>query len=411
MMATFLYRTSDIHGNIREEVRDASCEEALLRVLASQELYPLSVRSVESEPRASSPARAGRYSMRSVRDFTDGIALMIRAGLSVRDALDVAKSVFPESGRRRGEPRRLIDYLHRQLDAGAALSEALDRLGDSFPPVYLGLVRIGERVGTLEAVLSRLAAYLQDQKRMRDKIMGALAYPLLVLAVALVGTILVPVVVVPKAGELFNEVGAGLPQNLQGIVESAATALTTAVALLAALIGLLIAAGVIRRRGGRGRVALDRILLRLPGLGSFFAMRETANLTFALETLAESGVPVEEALREASLTVDNHAYREALEASASEVIRGALLSRALLARPVLPERLGRWVAIGERTGHVESVFKQLRLFYQADFEKWSMRVMNMVEPALIVAVGIVLLFLVLTFVVPLFSLYGTLMPN
>ncbi|HUX12340.1 MAG TPA: type II secretion system F family protein, partial [Spirochaetia bacterium] len=111
--------------------------------------------------------RAPHFSVRTIRDFTESIALLTHAGLTVRDALSIAATVFPGGSGERGEPRRLAELLFEQIKAGSAFSDALCSLGGSFPPLYRGLVRVGERVGTLELVLSRIASYLADEKRVR----------------------------------------------------------------------------------------------------------------------------------------------------------------------------------------------------------------------------------------------------
>lgn len=415
-MATYFYRYADTSGAIREAVREAPSEEVLLRDLSAGQLYPIDIRVVEPGIRSGpSAARGARYSMRAVRDFTSGISLMVRAGLSVRDALEVARLVFPSRSGKRGEVRRLVDFLDERLRGGASLSTCISSLGSTFPPVYRGLVRIGEKVGTLDQVLDRLALYLEDQKKMRDKVLGALTYPLLVLGVAFGGMILVAAVVVPKAKDLFSQVGTGLPAGVRGIESSATLVLAVAIGLIAAAVAGALVLRILRARGGEPAAAIDAAALRTPGVGRFLSVREMVNLSFALEVLTESGVPVEEALREAAHAVGNRAIAAVLARAADDVVAGRPVSKALEARyrgqVVIPERVAHWVVIGERTGHVERVFSQLRIFYQAELEKWTSRIMTLVEPALIVAVGIVLLVMILTFVVPLFSLYGSIVPQ
>jgi type II secretory pathway component PulF len=419
-MASFLYRYSDMEGTVREAMREAPSEEVLLRDLANARLFPLSVRQIDAAAVGEAPIRSSpHYSMRAVRDFTTGIALMVRSGLSVRDALEVARGVFSAGAGRRGEARRLVEFLDERIQAGASLSTCLTVLDQSFPAVYRGLVQIGERVGTLDQVLTRLASYLEDQKKMRDKIIGALTYPLLVLGVAFAGMITVAAVVVPKAQELFDQVGTSLPPSVRGIGRSAAVSLTVTIVLLVVVVALVITIGFLRRRGARridgaarrAMVRIDELALKFPGLGSFLSVREMVNLTFALEVLTESGVAVEDALRESSRAVGNAALEEALLHAADDVVAGKPVSAALSRHggksTPIPPRVGHWVVIGERTGRVEQVFSQLRLYYQAEFEKWTSRIMTLVEPALIVVVGVILMFMILTFVVPLFSLYGS----
>ncbi|HUX13656.1 MAG TPA: type II secretion system F family protein, partial [Spirochaetia bacterium] len=242
-------------------------------------------------------------------------------------------------------------------------------------------------------------------------IAGALVYPAMVLAVAFLGLILVAAVVAPKAREIFSQLGSEAPRRIESAVSAANLTLVTFLLLVGGVIAAAVAVRALRRGDGPRATRVDRLLLSVPGFGSYLSAREMVNLTFALETLTESGVPVEEALAEAAHAVGNRSCREAVQACAVEVTRGVPLSQALLSRSAFPDRIGRWVIIGERTGQVEKVFRQLRIFYQAELENRTQVVLNLVEPALIIVVGAVLLAIILTVVVPLFSLVGSIMPG
>jgi type II secretory pathway component PulF len=129
------------------------------------------------------------------------------------------------------------------------------------------------------------------------------------------------------------------------------------------------------------------------------------NLTFALETLCGGGFSVEEALQEAATVVANRAIRAGVLEVREALIKGVSLSVAFRENPVFSPRIGRWVAVGERSGQVEQVFAQLRRFHQGEMEKWTSRFMNLIEPALILLVGVLILFIVFFFITPIFSIY------
>ena len=126
-----------------------------------------------------------------------------------------------------------------------------------------------------------------------------------------------------------------------------------------------------------------------------------------METLTESGFSVEDALLEAENVVNNLAVRAEISKARMKILKGENLSSAFTDNPVFSDRLGRWISIGEKSGHVERAFSQLRTYYQGEMEKWSSRFMNLIEPALILFIGAVILIIVLFFVVPIFSIYGT----
>lgn len=137
--------------------------------------------------------------------------------------------------------------------------------------------------------------------------------------------------------------------------------------------------------------------------------RELLNFTFAMEALTAAGVSVEEALSEGAGALTNKALARAALTIRDRLLKGERLSIAFAGSPVFPERMARWMAVGERIGHVEKVFGQLRAYYQQEVEKWINRLMALIEPALIVGLGILIILFVVLFIVPIFSLFGNVM--
>ncbi|WP_455381852.1 type II secretion system F family protein, partial [Salinispira pacifica] len=271
----YAVRVSDASGRVTQSVRSGPSEETVLRDLAAEGLFVLSLRAAPDDRRGRGGAG---YSERSVAEFTEGIALMIGAGLSVRDSLEVAESVFPAGPGRRGETGRLVAELAGRVSTGIAFAHAVSHMHESFPPVYRGLVGIGERVGSLERVLGRLAAYLAGRKRMHDRVTGAMVYPLLVLGVALFGMAAVAAIVVPKAQDLFAQLGSELPERVQALASSARTFVFGVAALLLVLTAAVLVMRALRRRAGSAARALDTIALHIPWAGQFLAIREMVNL-------------------------------------------------------------------------------------------------------------------------------------
>ena len=164
-----------------------------------------------------------------------------------------------------------------------------------------------------------------------------------------------------------------------------------------------------RRRGGPLAIRIDAFFLRVPLVSSFLIQRELLNFAFAMETLTASGVSIEEALSEGADSVGNNALKSEIVEIREKVIKGDHLSTAFSASTLFPSRVARWVAIGERIGHVEKVFGQLRAYYQQEVEKWINRLMTLIEPAFIVVLGILIILFVVFFIVPIFSLYGNIL--
>ncbi len=401
MSSEYRVRLADRRGTIREEIREADSEESLLQDVSNDGLFPLQVQRLA---RAERSPGGRRVSKRGVLEFTQGMGLLLRSGLTLRDALEIGETALEG-----GEAHELAASLLRQIRKGASLSDVVAKMPRAFPPVYRGLVRIGERIGSLDDVFVRLAKYLEDAKLLREKLVGAMLYPLLVLSIAAAGVLMVILVVIPNVGRMFDEFGQGLPQRITDVTRGMHTAVWFLGSLVAAGVGAGVTTVAARSRSARAAVAVDRLLANLPVVGRAILGREMLAFTFAMQTLTESGVQVEDALEEAAAVMGNAFLRRELSAVRERVLRGDRLSAAFAAYPAFPRRLASWVAIGERTGSVGEVFGQIRGYYQAEVEKWSTRFMSLVEPALIVLVGLVVVFIVLVFIVPLFSLYGSIL--
>jgi type II secretory pathway component PulF len=397
-MPIFYCRVIDARGRTEAFVREATSEEVLIRELNREEIYPLEVRETSALPTAR--ARRRRFSRGAVMEFTESVSLLLSSGLTFRDALDIAQTIFLK-----GEVNQMIVHLLEEIRKGSSVYEALERLGGAFPPVFRGFVRIGEKIGSLEGAFRQLGEYLREERKIRDKLGSSLIYPVLVLVVAMVGITGVATFVLPRVKDMFDQLGSELPARITAMMRL----LNGAIAFGAVVLGGLIVAGlvltVLRRSDTALAETLDRLVLKVPVLGRMRYLREVLNLLFAMETLTGGGFTIEDALAESARIVGNRAFRAGLLSAREAIVRGESLAAALLSTPVFSPRIGRWVAVGERSGQIEQVFGQLRRYYQGEIEKWSARFMSLVEPVLILLVGAIIFAIVFFFIIPIFSLY------
>jgi len=401
-MPVYVCRVSDKKGNIEEFLREAVSEEPLLRELSSESRFVLAVKELAAGEAA---PKAGKSFARSdVGELTDLLTLMLGSGLSLKDSLEVAQTVST-----RGSGNELVTLLLERIRKGSTFAAALESAGNSFPSVYRGMVRIGERIGSLDQVFVRLSLYLGDQKKLRERFGAALLYPAIVMGVVLATAVLIVVVLFPRLREIFTQIGPGMAGKVETVMQSLTTAFVVIGALLAAGAVFLIGALRARGRGGQRAVRIDALLLRTPILSTYLVQRELLNFAFAMETLTASGVGVEEALSEGAGAVGNRALRKEILEIREKVLKGEHLSAAFAGSIFFPARISRWIGIGERVGHVEKVFGQLRASYQQEVEKWLSRLMILIEPAFIVALGIMIILFVVLFIIPIFSLYGSIL--
>lgn len=400
-MPVYVCRVSNEKGRIDEFLREAASEESCLREVSEKNPYVLSIHEL---PASSAGTRPRRFSRRLIQELTDLIALTLSSGLSLKDSLDVSQTVFT-----RGEGNALVTILQQKLNKGSTFTEALESAGTGFPPFYTGMMRIGERIGSLDQVTSRLSKHLKEEKALRDRFASALIYPAIVLGVAALSAVFIVAVLFPRLREIFNEMGSSAAGNVESLMAGLNTAFVV-LGIAAVLVAVFVAAmAIARRTGGALAVRIDRLFLAIPLYSRFMMQRELMNFSFAMEALTAAGVGVEEALTEGAGTLTNRALREEVRSVRERVLKGERLSTAFAHSRLMPERISRWMAIGERIGHVEKVFGQLRGYYQQEVGKWIDRLMALVEPALIVGLGVLIMAFVVFFIIPVFSLYGTIM--
>jgi len=398
-MAIYSCKVVDKSGRASLIVREAISEEVLIRELNRENVFPLEVKPAP-EGAAAKAEHSTKLPVAAVLEFTNTIGMLLSAGITLKDALDIGQSIFAK-----GVVNKMVVHLLEEIRKGKSLTDALEGHATFFPPIFRGFVRIGEKLGTLEAAFKQLSEYLTEQKKLKDKLVGALTYPMLVLGVAGVGVVGLVTFVMPKIGAAFNEIGTGMPANLTHSMALMRSVVFALVALVVAVVvGIVLVSRMKKSRPALARL-WDKLMFKIPLAGQLINLKEMMNFTFSMQTLTAGGYTISDALAETANLATNAAVRDGLQRARDRVMRGDSLSAAFLDDPLFAGKVGRWIAVGERSGQIEPVFAQLHRFYQNEMEKWTTRFMALVEPVLMLVVGIAIFGVVFFFVTPIFSLY------
>ncbi|MBN2323952.1 MAG: type II secretion system F family protein [Spirochaetes bacterium] len=398
-MAVYTCRVKDGSGRIRKVRQQAVSEEKAVTALLQNDLYPLLIRTTE---RYGGIRRAGS-SQKLLSEFTDTIALLLSSGLTLKDSLEVAADSTP-----RGRLRELYKILLKRIDSGRSLAEAVRSCGIRFPRLYEGLFRIGEKLGSLEGSFRMLSSYYLRERALRDKLISALIYPAMVLTVAFSGVVVITVYVLPRVTEIFTQLDTVLPVRIESIITSGRILLVLAIGGVVLLGGLGFLFSFAKKRNWKSAAQLDRIIFKIPVIGSMQQLRENYKFTCSMEALCMGGYSLEEALLEASFIVSSGTYRSSILSARKSILKGGTLADSFIRSRVFPQRLSSWIMIGERSGNIEGVFCQLRRFFEAELEKYSARFIGLIEPVLILILGAAIITIIVLFVMPILSLYGSL---
>ncbi|HZV80651.1 MAG TPA: type II secretion system inner membrane protein GspF [Geobacteraceae bacterium] len=304
---------------------------------------------------------------------------------------------------RPGELRSVLSRVRDRLAEGSGLAAALSQETGLFSESYISMVAAGEASGALDLVLERLATFLEEQEAIRSRVTTALAYPLLMIVVGCGVMLFLLGFVIPKITVVFADNRAALP-----LITVALIKISTLVRKGWWLVLLLVVGSVIlyRRLLRQERFILkrDRLLLRLPGLGSLLQKLVLSRFAKILGLLLGSGVPVIRAMEITAEAVVNRSYRLFLTEARSDLIEGGKLSASLAKSPLFPPLLVHMVGIGEQSGTMETMLEKAGSAFEGEFNTATTRFLSLLEPLLVLAMGLAVGFVVIAVLLPIFQL-------
>lgn len=392
-MPAFQFQALTSAGRAEKGVLQADTARAARATLRERGLTPLDVHEVVADA-TDDRARLGATGRVLL---TRQLATLVRAGLP----LDEALSALAEGAE--GRTRALALALRARVTEGASLAQALGDYPGTFDALYRASVAAGEQSGQLERVLLGLADHLESRDGMRRKLIGALAYPALLLIVALLVVTGLMLYVVPEVTGVFTRTGQTLPAPTRALIFISTALRATWWWLLPLLLGAGMGLATAWRRAGFRRWR-DTAWLRLPGLGRLFIAVDTARFARTLALLGASAVPLLDALALAAATVRNTVLREALSGVAARVREGVPLSKALARSGRFPPVAVRLIGSGERAGKLDSMLDEAAAQLERELDTTLSVAMAALGPMVILLVGALVLFIVLAILLPIFEM-------
>ena len=299
--------------------------------------------------------------------------------------------------------RAIVASVHMGLIEGCSLAEAMARETASFPPLYRAMIAAGEETGTLDAILTRLAALLERQADVRGKLIAALAYPVVLALVAVSTVLALMIFVVPRIVEQFDDVGQELPWLTRAVIALSdfAVGWWWLIVLLLVLVALSLARAV---RVARIRRWIDTILLRLPLLGRLLRDLYAARFARTLATMIASRLPLVEGLRLTIPTIRNRALAEATQTIVERVRAGENLASGLRGAGVFPPLLVYMTASGESAGRLDVMLERAADYLEREFDRFMATSMALLEPVIIVLMGACVALIILSILLPILQL-------
>jgi type IV pilus assembly protein PilC len=386
-------------GDIIEGVYVADNEARLRRELEEKGLYVLAIERAGALGLGSLsfPSRR-KISSREFLVFNQELATLLKAGMPLVQSLEILR-------RRVSNPvlKAVLDDVHERVRSGNSLSEAFEAHGSLFPGVYTASLMAGEKSGSLEQVIRRYVAYVKVVSGVRRKTISALVYPGILLALSLVVVAIIVLKVVPEFGLFYEQSEAQLPWSTRFLVSVSNFAGAYLLLLLATAAAVVFAAWTWLNRAGN-RVRFDRWLTHVPLVGPISQKFATSQAARTLATLLGGGIPLVNAIDVSARSIQNRHIASELQNAAQQVREGRALALAMNDSGAFPDVAIKMVEVGEQTGALQEMLNSLADFYDEDIETEVARFITLIEPVILVIMGVVIAAVVLALYMPLFEL-------
>jgi len=402
-MPVFAYKAADQRGQTIDGVMEAADAQSVVERLQRDAYFPIHVAPQQERPALAglriTALRGQRVPGRDLAAFTQQLATLLEAGLPLDRALGILEGLAPSL-----RLRAITADVLRSVRGGTSLGEALAKHHPRpFSRLYINMVRAGESGGVLEQTLRRLAEFLEEAQEFRDTLVSALIYPTLLATVGGAAVIFLMTFVIPRFADIFRDLGSAIPWPTQELmaVSGWLTRYWWAVAGGVLAIALLLRAWVAT---AAGRLRADELILGVPVLGAVVLQTEVARFARITGTLLKSGVPMLAALGVVKEMMGNLVLARAVDGLADGVRRGAGLSRPMDDSHVFPALATHMVRVGEETGRLEDMLLKVGATFETDTRKQVKRLIALVEPAIILVMGLVVAFIVVAMLMAILSI-------
>jgi general secretion pathway protein F len=383
-MGVYQYKALTQDGREISGSLDYPEEQSVLIYLESQGFIPV---DIEKSPDKGDTHSDISHSLKrehkkfSVIDFTNGMSMLLRAGLPVDKSLTSLIAATNDKG-----SRHLLEQVEREIREGSSLSKALRQYEKLFGSLYLSMVLAGEVSGNLDASIQQLSVYLEAQKELKDRIVNAMIYPIILLVVTLMSIVILMVVVMPKFKQLFEDMGGELPAITKAFVS--ASDFMQEYGLVIGLVIISLAPVILYLRNNKEFSALiDRAVLKLPWIGDLINKIQMARYAETLSMMMKCGIPIQKTLEISKSVVTNSWIRRQLSVSAERLKEGGTFSLTIGGHfPVLTQQM---LKIGEEAGELGNTLSKIATISEQNVNRDIHRVISILEPLIIVVLGVI----------------------
>lgn len=398
-MDTYAYTAKDKEGNLVKGTIEGYDERNVVGLLRKEELFVISIKAQPKKAFSGPNKGKGRkIKLSELVIFARQLTTIIESGIPLIQGLEVLHEQIEDANF-----KMIIAELKKDIAAGSSFHEALEKYPRAFSPLFVNMVKAGEASGTLDEILDKLASHLERIDSLTRKVKSAMAYPIIVSIFALIVTSCLLIFIVPVFADIYKDFGSQLPPLTQAIINISDFARNYFI-FIGIAIGVLIffVSKYIQTRKGRRK--FDRFKLRLPIFGPILHKVAISKFARTLATLIRSGVPIITALDIVKKATGNVLIEEAIDGIKDSISQGATIALPLTKSKLFPPLVVRMISIGEQTGELEKMLSKIADFYDDQVNAAIATITSLIEPILIVFLGIVVGTVVIAMFLPIFKL-------
>jgi type IV pilus assembly protein PilC len=381
---------------------EAPTRDAVLARLRSQRIQPLPDKIKERgkglDRELSIPGFGDGIREKDIVVFTRQLGTMIDAGLPIVQCLDILAEQSDNKAF-----RKIVRQMKESVESGETFTESLKKHPKHFDDLFINMIAAGEVGGILDTILARLSEYLEKSMKLKAKIKGAMIYPATIITVAVGVTAVLLIWVIPVFAELFSSFGQELPAPTQFVINLS----NFTIAYFPYIVAVAVAIGITIRqiyRTENGRLRMDQMALQMPVFGDLLRKSSIARFTRTLSTLVSSGVPILDALLITAKTSGNKIVERAILATRTSISEGNSISEPLTKSGVFPPMVCQMISVGESTGALDSMLQKIAEFYEDEVDNMVANLTTLMEPMVILFLGVIIGGLVISMYLPIFKL-------
>jgi len=401
-MPVFVWEGKTAQGKILKGEMEAASQDAVFARLRSQRIQPIPARVREKgkglEKEFTIPGFGAKVSAHDVMLFTRQFATMIDAGLPIVQGLDILSQQSENKAF-----RIIVRTIKQDVESGFTLADALKKHPKIFDDLYVNMVAAGEVGGVLNTILNRIAMFIEKSARLKSKVKGAMIYPATIVVVAVSVVTVLLLFVIPVFAELYGGMGKALPAPTQITINISNFFRAYFMYLAGAIVGIVVALKMYYKTA-QGRFTIDGLLLKLPIMGDLIRKVAVARFSQNMSILLTSGVPILDGLAITAKTAGNKVVEKAIMNARISISQGRTVAEPLTESKIFPPMVCQMVAIGENTGALDAMLKKVADFYEEEVDNAVANLTSLMEPLIMVVLGVILGGLVISMYLPIFQL-------